>query len=293
MKARFLNISAWLVLTAAAALAAAPAVIVVTPPPANVIKVTGQNPPSITITRPVTDVVTVVTPGMQGPKGADGTTGPAGSPGATGVRGYDGREVEVQNNGTHIQWRYIADPPVAWTDLVPLSAISGTNGTNGANGTDGKTVLSSSGVPANGLGVDGDFCVDTANAHFYGPKAAGAWPETYIDLVGPQGPAGPEGPPGALPNQAALYGVIDDPVDGSTMWMQQGSTEQATNAKDGVKDRLGNAKTWRDGNGTVVRQCITGDTAPAFKMIAPDGATVLYSVACDGTMAFTGTVTIR
>lgn len=47
------------------------------------------------------------------------------------TRGYDGREVEVRNSGTHIQWRYIADPPATWTDLVPLSAITGTPGTNG------------------------------------------------------------------------------------------------------------------------------------------------------------------
>lgn len=199
------------------------------------------------------------------------------------TRGYDGREIELQTSATHIQWRYFGD--TAWNNLAPLPV-------DGAAGVDGKTILSGSGAPGNGLGTNGDFYLDTATAHLYGPKAAGVWPGTYTELVGPQGIQGPEGPPGALPNQAAIFGVIDDPIDGATMWLQQGDTEQVTNAKDGVKDRLGNAKTWRDANGTVVRQCITGDTAPAFKMLAPNG-TVLYTVSCDSTMTFSGTVTIK
>lgn len=47
------------------------------------------------------------------------------------LRGYDGREVELQTSATHIQWRYIADPPGTWLDLVPLTTITGTNGNPG------------------------------------------------------------------------------------------------------------------------------------------------------------------
>lgn len=40
--------------------------------------------------------------------------------------GEDGRELELQANATHIQWRYVGD--AAWTDLLPLSAITGPAG---------------------------------------------------------------------------------------------------------------------------------------------------------------------
>jgi len=206
-------------------------------------------------------------------------------------RGYDGREIELQTGATHIQWRYLGD--TTWLDLAPIPAdgAAGANGADGAAGTDGKTVLNGSGAPGSGLGTDGDFYLDTAAANLYGPKAAGAWPETYVSLIGPEGPQGPEGPPGSI-NQAAVLGVLDDPTDGATLWLQQGATESATAAKSGAKDAAGNARQWIDGNGTTVRQCITADSAPAFKMLSPAGA-VIYSVSCDNTMTFSGTVTIK
>lgn len=214
--------------------------------------------------------------GPQGPTGPAGIQGPAGPAGADGARGYDGREVQVQNNGSYIQWRYAND--AAWTNLAALSSLKG---------VDGKTILSGSGAPAAGLGTDGDYYLDMPVAHLYGPKTAGAW-GAYVDLVGPQGPPGPA----ANVTQSAVLSALDDPTDGAVLYVQQGGTEAATAAKIAVGDRPGNYKTWIDGNGTVVRQCITADTAPAVKMLSPAGAT-LYSVACDSTMTFTGTVTIK
>ncbi len=67
-------------------------------------------------------------------------TGITGTDGTDGVDGDDGREVEFQNNGTHIQWRYVGD--VSWTNLVALSAITGATGATGATGpagADGNT----------------------------------------------------------------------------------------------------------------------------------------------------------
>lgn len=49
-----------------------------------------------------------------------------------GASGKDGREVELQNNGTAIQWRYAGDDD--WTDLVQLSDITGAKGDPGDNG---------------------------------------------------------------------------------------------------------------------------------------------------------------
>lgn len=41
----------------------------------------------------------------------------------------NGREIELQVNATHIQWRYVGD--LAWTDLAPLTAITGQDGADG------------------------------------------------------------------------------------------------------------------------------------------------------------------
>lgn len=48
-----------------------------------------------------------------------------------GKTGENGKEVELQNNTTHIQWRYTGD--LEWTDLVPLSELTGANGLDGKN----------------------------------------------------------------------------------------------------------------------------------------------------------------
>lgn len=42
--------------------------------------------------------------------------------------GQDGREVELRNNGTQIQWKYTDEPDTAWRDLVALDAITGGDG---------------------------------------------------------------------------------------------------------------------------------------------------------------------
>ena len=52
--------------------------------------------------------------------------------GGSGTPGKDGREIELQNNGTAIRWRYVGDE--SWTDLVQLSDITGAKGDPGENG---------------------------------------------------------------------------------------------------------------------------------------------------------------
>lgn len=69
-------------------------------------------------------------------------------------------------------------------------------GTNGSNGTNGYSVLSGSGAPSSGLGVNGDFYIDTAAKDLYGPKTAGAW-GSPTSLIGPAGSTGADGAAGA------------------------------------------------------------------------------------------------
>lgn len=77
-------------------------------------------------------------------------------------------------------------------DVGPM----GPAGANGTNGADGKTVLNGSGAPSAGLGVDGDFYIDTTASAIYGPKTSGAW-GSATSLIGPQGPAGADGAAGS------------------------------------------------------------------------------------------------
>jgi len=50
---------------------------------------------------------------------------------ARGLDGDDGREIEIRNSGTYIQWRYVGDTP--WTNLVALSTLTGATGATGMN----------------------------------------------------------------------------------------------------------------------------------------------------------------
>ena len=43
----------------------------------------------------------------------------------------DGREIELQKNDTHIQWRYKDEGDDAWQDLIKISDITGQDGTDG------------------------------------------------------------------------------------------------------------------------------------------------------------------
>jgi hypothetical protein len=116
------------------------------------------------------------------PTGKLGATGPAGATGAAGANGAAGAD-----------------------------GANGTNGADGADGADGKTILNGSGAPGSGLGVDGDFYIDTSADSIYGPKTAGAW-GSATSLIGPTGDAGPTGATGATGspgNPAAIVYLFD------------------------------------------------------------------------------------
>ncbi len=67
--------------------------------------------------------------GEKGDTGDDGYTPVKGVDYFDGLPGVDGREVEIRNSGTYIQWRYVGS--VSWTDIVALSTLNGTNGADG------------------------------------------------------------------------------------------------------------------------------------------------------------------
>lgn len=58
------------------------------------------------------------------------------------------------------------------------------------------SILSGSGAPSAGTGIDGDFYIDTAASDLYGPKTSGSW-GSATSLIGATGATGATGPSGA------------------------------------------------------------------------------------------------
>jgi hypothetical protein len=117
----------------------------------------------------------------------------------------------VKSDGTGFQY-------IDTTTFVGPVGPTGATGATGANGADGYSVLNGSGAPGAGLGVNGDFYIDTTAHSIYGPKAAGAWGSS-TSLVGPTGSNGTNGqgvPTGGTANQ--VLAKIDG-VDYNTQWV--------------------------------------------------------------------------
>lgn len=111
------------------------------------------------------------TDGQNGAQGVPGVAGADGTDGAPGANGTDGREVQLQVNATHVQWRYEGD--VSWTDLITLSTLKGDTGDTGSQGIQG--IPGADGVD----GQDGAPGVDGTDG-----------------APGEQGEPGPQGPQG-------------------------------------------------------------------------------------------------
>jgi hypothetical protein len=108
--------------------------------------------------------------GIQGPKGDIGVTGATGPQGPIGLTGAQGPKGDT--------------------------GLQGATGTTGSAGANGKSILNGMIAPAVGVGVLGDFYLDTVTNRMYGPKTDEGWGDG-VALVGPQGPQGPQGLTGA------------------------------------------------------------------------------------------------
>lgn len=150
--------------------------------------------------------------GIQGEQGEQGETGATGATGAAGATWHSGSGAPGAGlgvNGDHYfrtdtgqvylksagSWSAIANI-TGPTGAQGIQGVQGDTGATGAAGADGKTVRSGSGVPGGGLGVDGDFYINTDNHDIYGPKTAGAW-GSATSLIGPQGDQGDTGATGS------------------------------------------------------------------------------------------------
>lgn len=84
--------------------------------------------------------------------------------------------------------------PIAWDDILKRFKRYDTADEARIN-IQAFSILSGSGAPAAGLGVNGDFYIDTDVDDLYGPKAGGAW-GSATSLVGATGSTGAIGPAG-------------------------------------------------------------------------------------------------
>ena len=69
---------------------------------------------------------------------------------------------------------YLKTGASTWTLQTNIRGTTGASGTNGTNGTPGAVWRNGSGAPSAGLGIDGDYYLNTANSDVYF-KASGAY----------------------------------------------------------------------------------------------------------------------
>jgi hypothetical protein len=123
-------------------------------------------------------VVYTIVQGVVGSQVLYGTVAPT-------TQGINGDTYLLTTNGTFynkIAGSWVAKFSMATGPVGPAGAA----GTNGTDGTNGLTILNGLTNPSNGLGVNGDFYINTFNWTMFGPKAAGAWPAGF-SLIGPPG----------------------------------------------------------------------------------------------------------
>jgi hypothetical protein len=133
-------------------------------------------------------------------------------------------------------------------------------------------VLNGTGAPANTLGNNGDFYIDTAANVLYGPKAAGGWPTTGTNLIGPQGQGGAQGPQGPAGPQGP-QGNTGAPGTGATVAALASGDPHCANGGASVTD--GNANTAYACNGSGA------------------AASSLAGLQCPTTDGHTGTVVVK
>lgn len=144
--------------------------------------------------------------------GADGRSVLSGSGAPGGGLGSDG-DFYINTATSDI---YGPKTAGAWGSATSLIGATGSSGGAGSAGADGKTVRNGSGAPGGGLGVDGDFYIDTTADAIYGPKTGGAW-GSATPLVGATGSTGSAGADGADGNGLVWSDRVETLADGATV----------------------------------------------------------------------------
>lgn len=154
------------------------------PPPELEVGTVTVGPADVEITEISTGVYSIDFTIPTGPQGAEGPAGQG--------AGFSEVIVTTLPSGSPATGTVSGTAPNYTLELAIPTGPQGEQGPNGAPGPSTE-ILSGNGAPSSGIGDDGDFYIDLTNARFYGPKAAGVWPGTYVSIIGPQGVPGENG----------------------------------------------------------------------------------------------------
>ena len=140
------------------------------------------------------------TQGIQGIQGIQGVKGDTGAQGATGLKGDQGIQGIQGNPGVKGD-----------TGNTGAQGIQGIQGIPGTAGAAGSKWFTGSSAPATGLGVVGDFALNTTTSDYYEKTAASVW-TLRGNLKGLQGIQGIQGVPGPgftiVTNEAQLTAAL-------------------------------------------------------------------------------------
>ena len=136
---------------------------------------------------------------LVGPQGEQGEQGPPGLDGRTWFSGSGAPGAGVGQNGDfYINLTagafYGPKSAGAWGSATSIIGPQGTQGSPGNPGAAGLSVLSGSGAPGAGLGVEGEWYIRTGSWTIQ-QKVGGVW-GAAASLVGPPGEQGIQGTPG-------------------------------------------------------------------------------------------------
>ena len=167
--------------------------------------------------------------------------GPAGTNGTAGAIWYYGTTAPAAGTGavndnflnTATGDVYLKTGASTWTqqgNIKGPQGATGTAGSTGAQGPPGSQWISVSGVPAAGIGTNGDWAINTATSDIY-IKNSGTWflQGNIKGATGSQGTAGATGPTGAqgVPGGTVLTGAWgtqgDASVSGVVVWSATGA----------------------------------------------------------------------
>ena len=157
--------------------------------------------------------------------------------GGSGTPGKDGREIEIRNNGTAIQWRYVGDSD--WTDLVQLSDLKGEKGDKGDKGEKGDAGEQGNQGPKGDTGATPDIQIGTVQTLEPGQQATASMTGTpenpLLNLGIPKGEKG-EGGGSAPPD----YQDIKE--NSESVWIDQTLTYSIADNRADIFDALENSK---------------------------------------------------
>jgi hypothetical protein len=159
------------------------------------------------------------TQGNPGPPGVDGSNGYTPRKGIDYTDGIDGKEIELQNSGTYIQWRYIGD--VSWANLILVSDLKGNKGDKGDRGDTGLTGSNGPSISSVAF-VNNDivFTKDDTNTVILS--------NAKVTLKGADGANGINGTNGSSGTSATIVvGTVSTGAAGSAVTVVNGGTPSA------------------------------------------------------------------